>query len=84
MVEDHAAALERMLDLATPWCLHVAAWSSSAVPRSGNKGTDDMDASFMRCSSMSAASMHLRWGEPKLRARITGHVNFSRAHKHQA
>jgi len=25
MVEDHAADLERMLDLATPWCLHVAA-----------------------------------------------------------
>src|SRR6201996_4560045 len=25
MVEDHAADLERMLDLATPWCLHLAA-----------------------------------------------------------
>jgi 2,7-dihydroxy-5-methyl-1-naphthoate 7-O-methyltransferase len=25
MVEDHAVDLERMLDLATPWCLHVAA-----------------------------------------------------------
>jgi len=25
MVEDHAEDLERMLDLATPWCLHVAA-----------------------------------------------------------
>jgi 2,7-dihydroxy-5-methyl-1-naphthoate 7-O-methyltransferase len=45
MVEDHAADLERMLDLATPWCLHVAA--TLRIPEhiaAGHAGITDLAA----------------------------------------
>jgi len=45
MVEDRAADLERMLDLATPWCLHVAA--TLRIPEhvaAGHAGITDLAA----------------------------------------
>ena len=45
MVEDHAADIERLLDLATPWCLHVAA--TLRIPQhiaAGHAGVTDLAA----------------------------------------